>query len=377
MNEQTNTATYVVERVRAGASKSAIKEQLMAVGWSEDAADAAYAEACLAVGVPQPSDDTTSRYAKRASTMEIVLSFFSFILLGMVATALGTLYLQIINKLYPDALDISYRYYSTSAVNDAIYYAIAALMVTYPLYYFVVRILFRRFREDSGKVESKLTKWLTYLVLLIASVTIVGDLIVILMTFFQGEITMRFFLKALTILVIAGAVFGFYYLERKKVQYKQAVPRKVFQQFGILLSLLVLVGIIAGFAVAGSPGTERARSLDDARSSNLEDLARCVSQYANQHERLPAALAELQKSTDYTWCAETQDPETGGSYEYRVVSPLVDVQGTGVLEGEFELCATFARSSQADQSYSRSSKWYTHNAGRSCDSESVAVRLPY
>ena len=377
-NEKT-LMPYIEERVRAGASKQAITEQLTAVGWSEDDAESAYAGALVAVGVPVPDGSTAGQHLKKATTMDVVLNFFSFILLGVVATALGTLYFAIINHYFPDPLNASGYYGRSSAVH----YAIAALIIAFPCYYFVVRFWFRRFRDDVAKTESGLTKWVTYLVLLIASVTIVGDLIAVLFTFFQGEISVRFFLKAVTILGIAGSVFGFYFLERKKIQYKQDIPRTTFQTFGSVLAFFVIAGIILGFMVAGSPATERKRGFDEQRASDLNELSYCINGYAQEYEQLPTSLADLQKSTSYSYCANKRDPETGEQYTYTVVTP-VTTSGTVLSQGEYELCATFSLAVEdsattgAETKYlgynDYASKWNTHGAGYECDAETVNIK---
>ncbi|MBP9760436.1 MAG: hypothetical protein KBD24_03690 [Candidatus Pacebacteria bacterium] len=373
--EQTTLQQHIEARVRAEIMKEAIKEQVLAVGWSEDEFDKAYADALVATGVPVPSEGTRGSYAKRASTLDVVLNFFSFILLGIVTTALGTLYFQIINKYFPDALS-NVDFYQSGMITSAIYYSIAALLVAYPLYYVVVRVWFKRFRQDEAKVESKLTKWITYLVLLGASVTIVGDLIIAIFTFLQGELSARFFLKAITILTIAGMIFGFYFLERKKVQYRYEISRRTFQLFGYTLTALVALGIVMGFLVAGSPATERMRRFDAQRASDLQNLAGCIQGYAQQFERLPATLQDLETSSNFSYCT-VRDPETSASYEYRVVTPLHAV-GTSVLEGEVEVCATYALLSSADTQSgytSVSNKWYQHSVGYECDSETVSVSI--
>lgn len=374
--EQPTLSPYVLERLRAGTSKVDIIEQLQAVGWSEEEALLAYRDGLIALGAPVPTANTKRVATKRASTVEIVLNFFSFILLGIVASALGVLYFQIINYFFPDPLMSGYAYYR-QAITSAVHYAIAALVIAFPLYVAAVRLWFRRYREDEGKEESKLTKWVTYLVLLVASITIVGDLITTLNTFLSGEITARFFLKALTIIVIAGMVFGFYYLERKKVQYGQDISRKTFQVFGWVLAGVILIGIILGFVVAGSPQTERMRTFDEQRASDLSQIAQCVTSYANQFNRLPQSLVDLEKTSTLSYCSSTRDPETGAPYTYQVLTPLVSQGDPSVLEGEFELCATFATASEAGDLYSYDSKWREHGAGEACDTESVAVRLSY
>jgi membrane protein YqaA with SNARE-associated domain len=361
---------YALGRIRTGITKAELREELFSVGWTEEEVEMAYRSAVVALGAPLPSEGNRATLSRKAGAVDVVINFFSFILLGIVATALGTLYFQIINVTFPDALD-GMSWYGVSQATSTIHYAIAALLIGFPLYFFAMRLWFRKFREDEGRVESKLSKWLTYLVLLVTAVTMVGDLITIVFTLLQGEITARFFLKALTILVIAGAVFGFYFLERRKIQYQSAVSRQVFLNFGRGVALIVALGIVLGFVVGGSPETARNRTFDQTRANNLSTLSDCIEQYAQGLGALPTTLADLRQSSQYSYCAGyMKDPETGAAYEYRVVTPSRAEGATRV--GAFELCATFALPSDevttpVNTYGGGSAVWYEYEAGRSCD----------
>ncbi len=370
MNDKTKNVqaqdlvAYVRKRLDEGASKVTIRDELQAVGWSEGDADATYAKALVARGTPVPQAGSAGVYARKASTLDTVLNLFSFLLLGAVVTALGTLYFQIINYFFSDP----FRPHQ----SDTMLYAIAALLVAFPLYYFVVRLWFKRLWEDSGTVESKLTQWITYLVLLIAAVTIVVDLIAIIYTFIGGEPTIRFFLKAITILGIAGAVFGFYYFERKKIQYRQDVPIKTFRLYSQAIGGVVLLGIILGFVAAGSPGHQRNLAFDEQRASHLSQLSSCVTNFTREFERLPESVEELSRQPSYFYCANLRDPETNEPYEYRVVEEVV-AGPEGLLEGEFELCATFALSTLDTTQGARGfSQWHEHDAGYFCQTQEVS-----
>ncbi|MFZ3031428.1 MAG: DUF5671 domain-containing protein [Candidatus Moraniibacteriota bacterium] len=376
MNPQA-LSEYVLGRIRSGIVKAELKEELSALGWTEEEIAVAYRSAVIALGAPVPSEGNRVTLSRTASTVDVVINFFSFILLGIVATALGTLYFQIINIAFPDVLDAA-NWYGASQATSSIHYAIAALLIGFPLYFFAMRLWFRQFREDEGRAESKLSKWLTYLVLLVAAVTIVGDLITVVFTMLQGEITVRFFLKALVILAIAGAIFGFYYLERRKIQYHVDITRSTFQYFGRGMMVFVVIGIVLGFFVGGSPSTQRERALDQTRANNLSSLASCVEQYAENLGALPVALSDLRQSSQYSYCATMlQDPETAVAYGYRVVTPS-RIEGAGRV-GEFELCATFSRATDEKMSGTGSGDgtvWYEHGAGRSCDTVTAQLLVP-
>lgn len=371
-----------MSQVKGGVKKSDIREMLLAVGWSEDDVDTAYAQALIAMGVPIPEGTGKALAAKKASTVDSMIGFFSFILLGIIVSALGSLFFEIINRYFPDA--VMNAGLGSTVSSDAVHYSMAALFVGTPLYFFTVRLWFRRFREDNARTESLLTKWVTYLVLLIAAVTIVGDFIAILYTFLQGGISAHFFLKAIVILGISGMVFGFYFLERRKIQYKKDISRKMFQSFGWGFLGIVVLGIALGFLVAGSPALERSRTFDARRASDLETLAGCVRDYAQEFSRLPESLSDLKQSSSYGYCLSLEDPETGSPYEYRVVKGFDSLQDGS--ESQFELCAVFSLELNEDEAMSRNGesydvaggsligKWGTHTIGRNCTSETVVLK---
>ncbi len=370
-------SSYVKKMIQSGATKVQIKEQLLAVGWSESQIDAVYSKALIELGTPVPSDTMQSTFGKKSSTVEIALNLFSFILLGVVATALGTLFYQIINKYFPDALSASY--YSNKISTNAIHYSIAALIIAFPIYFISMRLWFRSFARDEGKTETKLTKWLTYLVLLVVSITIIGDLIATVFTFLQGELSARFFLKALTIFVISGIIFSFYFLERKKIQYRNPISGNIFKYFGLIVSSIVIIGIILGFFAGGSPATERKRTFDNQRERNLSTLSNCVENYAEDFKKLPVSLSEL-GSSSYSSCSNLKDPETKQPYSYRVV--IASTSDGIVRTGEFEICAVFSLPSDDSLTddyksygyYSESNNnWSEHSAGLECYTRKVVL----
>jgi type II secretory pathway pseudopilin PulG len=363
---------YIVQQIASGARRADIEEDLRALGWRESDVQHAYTEALIMHGAPTPDMHTQGygRSTSRASALEVVLHFFSFILLGIVVFGLGNLLFALIGKHLPDALDIARYYYSTPYYTDTIHYGIAALIVAFPLYYAVMRYWLRMFRTNEGKVESRLSKWLTYLVLLVAAITVVGDVIAVLFTFLQGEITLRFFLKALTVFTIAGGVFWWYALERRMVQYKKSVSRKIFIVQGVIWSILVFVSIVLGFLSTGLPQHARTTALDQARADDLETIAMCIQEYTTAYGTLPPTLDSLTYSTQgplqhYWGCGATSvDPETQEPYEYSIIS-----------DTSFTLCATFIKDAPPAATIGKAyeSKWHDYVAGRFCRTENVSI----
>lgn len=298
------------------------------------------------------------------SMAEIFVNLLSFVLLGIVATSAGILCFQIINKYLPDILSATYQNYRASNYSlSVINYAIASLIIGFPIFLWAIWFWFRSFKNFPEKNESRLSKWLTYIVLFVAGGAIIGDFITVIYNFLQGEYGARFLLKALTIIVIAGLVFGFYFFERKKIQYKKEIFPNVFIFFAVLSGLLIVSAIIFGFIAAGTPFEARIRNFDLRRTNDLQQLSSCVADFAYENERLPKDLSELQNSVRYNYCSfGISDPETKKEYVYKALSKT-----------EFELCGEFSVSNlEAVRTVGEQiGKWSAHDKGLVCEKQFV------
>jgi hypothetical protein len=378
-NIENRLVDYITQAIKAGSSEHQIKSNLTAVGWTEEQIQSAYAQALINNGIPSPNgepqtivepNEITIQKKNKVSAIDISINIISFILLAIVATATGVLFYQIINKYFPETLvNAGNSYKDNSFSPAALHYSIAVLVVAFPLYYLAMKLWFRGFQQDNDKEENDFTKFLTYVVLIVAVVVIVGSLIATVYAVLQGELTTRFFLKALTILMISGAIFGFYYLERKKVQYHEIIAKNVFKTFGMMMGFIILMGIVIGLIAGGSPSTTRQRGFDAQRVQDLDNLYSCVDSYARKYKQLPDSLADV---TDSSFCKEYTDPVSDEEYGYRVITNSQNVGS--VREAKFELCATFALPADENindnssyySSYGRDLQWNDHTAGENC-----------
>ena len=267
-----------------------------------------------------------------------------------------TLFLQYINVLFPDPLNFYY-----TGMTDAVRLSMSILLIAVPVYILTSWMLGRDLKGNPGKRELGLRKWLIYLTLFVAAITIIIDLITLINNFLSGELTIQFFLKTIVVLIVAVAVFGYYIWDlRRKDRETSKVPRKL----AWTVSGVVLVSIILGFFIIGTPATQRERRFDEERISDLQMMQSEIVNYWDQKDVLPQSLSDLENSI--SGYKVQKDPETGESYEYRVISDLT-----------FELCATFKRSSndfgvvsvplEPDyyRAFSSSYNW-EHEAGRTC-----------
>ncbi len=236
--------------------------------------------------------------------------------------SLVNLLFQTINYAFPDKLAYYGDPYSTG-----IRLAIASLVIIFPLFLALSWINGREFARECEKRELPIRRWLVYLTLFVAGIAVVVDLIMLVNTFLSGEITTRFTLKVLTMLLVAGGVFGYFLYD---LRHKEAVGRKD-KIFAVGALIVVLGSIIWGFAIMGSPATARNRQFDDRRVSDLQNIQWQIINFWQQKEKIPASLSDMEDSIS-GWRAPV-DPDTDAVYEYR--------RATDSLA--FELCAVFSR----------------------------------
>jgi len=146
----------------------------------------------------------TSSTAKHA-----FLYLTSFLTLAFVAYSVGALFFEIINYYFPEEVESWQNTFSQGRLK----FSIAALIITAPVYFYVNRLINKDLVSKKLNFGSGVRKWLTYIALFIATGFILGDLISTIFHFLDGELTVRFFLKALTVLIISGAILLYYFTD--------------------------------------------------------------------------------------------------------------------------------------------------------------------
>lgn len=227
----------------------------------------------------------------------------------------------LIDTLYPPVLD----YYYYGAVSSPISWPMAVLIIIFPVLVLLSWLLKTDFAREPWKKESGLRKWLIYITLFVAGIVVVGDLITVLYKFLNGDLlTIGFILKALSVFIVAGAIFTYYILELRG-KTTGTVNKTAF--VGSLIVVLAL--IIGSFAVLGSPRTQRMKKYDSQRVSDLQNIQWQVLNFWQQKGKLPSTLVET--NDPFSGSIPPVDPETGEAYVY---------EKTGTLT--FKICAEFA-----------------------------------
>jgi len=353
---------FVKEGLEKGLSREKLAKALGSAGWPADEVKTAidsYADIDFPIAVPKRKPYLSAR--------EAFMYLVMFLTLYISSISLGTDLFQFVNRWLPDAVEYSYIYESTTAIIRS---ATAALIITFPIFFWMSRMLRQAIARDPEKRSSKVRKWLTYLTLFIAASIIIGDLITLVTYFLNGEITTRFLLKVIIVLVIAGSIFGYYLWDLRNEEKEtprnwKAYPAGLKAFISIVVAVVSIVAV-SGLWIAGSPAAERARRFDERRTSELQSISYAIDNYWSINKALPRDLATLQETRD-VYVGSIVDPETGMPYEYTLTD-----------SDTYSLCATFTNSSPettTTQPYNpNTSKFWEHNAGRTC--YQIDVRKP-
>jgi hypothetical protein len=197
--------SFVRESLSRKISRNDIRKALHEANWQDDEIETAlgaYADVDFPVPVP--------RRRPYLSAREAFIYLLLFVCLYLSAYNFGSLLFNFINRWIPDLQN-----YGNTDVNG-VRMSVASLIVAFPLYLWLTSIMLKAIRKDSEKKSSKIRKWLTYITLFVAAGVIIGDLITLLFNLLGGELTLRFMLKVLTVLLIAGLIFGYYLWDLRK-----------------------------------------------------------------------------------------------------------------------------------------------------------------
>lgn len=263
-----------------------------------------------------------------------------------------TLLFEYIDYAFPDALS----YYDP--YSGGMRFAMASLIVLVPAALILMRIIRKDMVAEATKSELWVRRWALYLTIFIAGVSVVIDLITLVNYFLNGDLTTRFVLKVLVVLLVAGGVF-MHFLADIKGYWLKFPDRARWVGFG--MGILVLATIVAGFFLMGSPSQVRLYRFDEQKVSDLQNIQWQVVNYWQQKTTLPKSLGDLEDPI--SGFIAPKDPQTGKDYEFSL--------GEGMT---FKLCAEFNAESReqtrdrmvAAYPYDSLDGNWKHGTGRTC-----------
>ena len=279
------------------------------------------------------------------------LYVLSLVAVVFVAISTGMIIFQIINKSIVDIIS----QYSGQYTAESLRFGISALLISAPIFYITTRQIHRSLFTGDLKKDSNIRKWLSYLVLLVSSVVAIVWLIITLNNFLNGELTIKFILKAITAIGISAIIFSFYLYDIKRV-ITVGVKNKVIKTYFWISLVLIGLTFISGLLFVESPREARNVRIDGIILNNFTQIENGINNYYNEYRQLPETLDALNRDI-FLEDQSLYDPET---------KELIEYKKTG--DTKYEICATF-RTASNDTEQLRSFKPYSameHEAGHQC-----------
>src|SRR5690606_13332383 len=109
----------------------------------------------------------------------------------------------------------------------------------------------------------------------------------IILAFLNGELTVRFLLKALVFLVVVGGAFAYYLFDARGYWHTH---EKESIRYGAVAGVVVLIAIVFGFLRIEAPQEVREMRIDDMQVQDLMNIQSHVESYAYTHSALPDSI---------------------------------------------------------------------------------------
>lgn len=308
---------------------------------------------------PTQSNPSTSS-GPSASAKDFFLHLGAMVALYTVVISFLNLVFTIINKAFPE-INTYYGYFRS---GSEISLPVATLLIVFPIFVVLSYFVQKTYSNSPEKKELPIRKWLTYITLFISGIILAGDLVTVLYKFLDGQdLTLGFLLKALSVLLVSTLVFGYYLND-----IREKIPSSRRRFWAIVSGVVILIFIIVGFSVIGSPRTQRLYRYDDQKISDLQNIQWQVINHWQTYGSIPNTIQELSNSSSINYYSLPRDPQTGENYGYIKTSDL-----------GFEICADFNKANKNKNSQVMpmyldkmgvNENWQ-HGEGRECFSRTI------
>ena len=290
---------------------------------------------------------------KTSSAMDFFINLGAIVAFYALVISLVNLLFTIINTVYPQIINGV-----NSSGSASISWPVATLVIFFPIFILLMWLLEKEYTREPERKNMGIHKWLTYITLFVSGLVVVADLITVLYYFLDGqELTTGFLLKVLVLFIVAASIFTYYISDVRD----RLTPKKRIL-WRIIAGVIILGSIVWGFAVLGSPATQRLYKYDEQKINDLMNINNQVNSFYSVKGNLPLTLEEMANGNYYV---PVVDSQTGKSYEYGKIGDTT-----------YTLCAEFNKDSRDNNNLARpvgpfGDQSWTHPAGRYCFKETI------
>jgi len=242
--------------------------------------------------------------------------------------SLITLLFSAVNLALPDPAE---SYWQAESAAESIRFAFATLVIFFPAYLVLTRYVNVIRRREAGGAYLALTRWLIYLSLLVGGGILLGDAVAVVYSFLEGELTLRFLLKAAILAIVISAAFVYYLLDARG-HWQRNESQSLYYGLGALIVVIVSLGW--GYSQMETPAEVRELRIDEQQITDLQEIQYRIENHLREHASLPETLVVLYEVNE-----PPTAPEGRAAYRYEPT------------EDGFNLCAEFGSASKRTSLY--------------------------
>jgi len=154
----------------------------------------------------------------RASARDVFWHVLAMATLYVSASSLSVVLFQLINIAIPDELGATlyYGYDQAEQYRSVLRSGLSFLLIFFPVCLYAFSRLNTLYRQKKETTSLGVRRAIIYFTLFVVSLIIMFTLVFLVNQFFDGEITLRFILKSISTLLVAGTIFGYYRWDLKR-----------------------------------------------------------------------------------------------------------------------------------------------------------------
>ncbi|WP_231701154.1 DUF5671 domain-containing protein [Aliiruegeria sabulilitoris] len=324
-------SSYVRDALQSGRSKDDVHSSLKSANWTETEIVTALSGWMICDGagaVPRPVRSSAARDALFYALL--------FVVFGMVAgNTLALLFAQI--KVWLPEPDELHSYSGLATLR----WSMAALIVFVPVFWAMDRKDRRAAASDSSRKHGTMRRWLSAIAMLVAVITLLGDALYLIYSWLDGQITLRFLVKSVTVALMSLIVLA-YFRENRDLPFRFAHLPAAW-----VLTGLAMIALGLTLWIVGGPAQGQMEQRDRWRISDLRSLTADVAACSQiDRANLPGMLDPLICArnpvqltgyataityqriapTDFELCTEVEFPSAIQAYDLRVDANRVCLQ---------------------------------------------------
>jgi hypothetical protein len=187
-----------------------------------------------------------------------------------------------------------------------------------------------------------------------------------------GEITLRFVLKAATVMIICAGIFVYYLKSLRSTRATSLAETRIRNwAFATASTLAVVSSFCIGLSVAGTPSQQRTVEADRTRIDNLHAIATAVKIWHNRANwtdpkaTIPGNLGIMIRDGELRTEAAT-DPVTRAPYDYQPKGG-----------NRYAVCADFSSSNTGQRIPTMHSDFWRYGKGKTCFMLDASEQVPW